>query len=66
MVGNKTQTPGLSDREVANKHSATVRKVVTAPQTCKPATLQGILAILHGKLTMQVEFTETKTYNLNP
>lgn len=58
--------PELLDREVANRYSATVRKVLTAPETCKPETLRGVLEVLHGKLIIQIEFTETKTYNLTP
>lgn len=58
--------PELIDSVIANRYYSTVCKVLTAPETCKPATLQGILEILHGKLTMKVEFTEIETYNLNP
>lgn len=61
----KNPSPGSLDSEVANKHSATIRKVLSAPETCKPSTLKDVLEILHGKLTIQVEFTEIKTYNLN-
>lgn len=66
LSSRQNPAPDLLDREVANRYSATVRKVLTAPETCKPGTLRGVLEVLRGKLIIQIEFTETKTYNLNP
>lgn len=57
--------PGLSERDIGNKYLSTVRKVLNYPETCKPATLKGVVEALNGRLTMQIEFIDTKTYNLS-
>lgn len=57
--------PDLTDREISNKYLSTVRKVLTSPETCKPATLKGVVEALSGRLTIQIEFTDTKTYSLS-
>lgn len=56
---------GLSDRDIANKYLSTVRKVFSAPDTCKPSTLKGVVEALNGRLTLQVEFTDVKSYNIS-
>lgn len=64
----KKQDPGLeselSDRDIGNKYLSTVRKVLTSPETCKPATLRGVVEVLNGRLIMQIEFFDVKTYRL--
>lgn len=57
--------PGLTDRDIGNKYLSTVRKALNNPETCKPATLKGVVEALNGRLTMQVEFIDTKTYKLS-
>jgi len=57
--------PGLTDRDIGNKYLSTVRKVLTSPETCKPVTLRGVVEAMNGRLTMQIEFVDTKTYSLN-
>lgn len=62
---NPKPEPDLTDRDIGNKYLSTVRKALSNPETCKPATLRGVVEALNGQLTMQIEFFDTKTYKLS-